>query len=191
MLLVALAATSCARPPRVALPESPALATTHRVIPAPVSVELSSGGGFLLGPDTTIVVTPGDERAVGVGRFLSNLIGTSAGPTAPPVRVASGATAAGSIHLAIGTVPAVGDEGYELTVTPAQVVITANEPAGLFYGAQTLRQLLPPFIEYEAVRPDSTRPVRVPTGTIVDRPRFAWRGARCSMSRATFFQSKM
>src|SRR5688572_18347800 len=40
----------------------------------------------------------------------------------------------------------IGDEGYHLTVTNNQVTINANKPAGLFYGTQTLLQLLPPEI---------------------------------------------
>ena len=40
--------------------------------------------------------------------------------------------------------PALPSEGYTLEVTPAGVVITGGSPAGVFYGRQTLRQLLPP-----------------------------------------------
>ncbi|WP_458351606.1 family 20 glycosylhydrolase [Micromonospora schwarzwaldensis] len=78
---------------------------------------------------------------------------------------------------------ALGDEGYRLDVTAAGVRITADTPAGLFHGAQTLRQLLPAAVE-------SATPVAerwtVPGGTIVDRPRFPYRGAMLDVARHFF-----
>ena len=56
-------------------------------------------------------------------------------------------------------------------------------PAGVFYGVQTLRQLLPWSIEYRAARP---RPISVPFAKIVDRPRFAWRGSMLDVARHFF-----
>ncbi|HEX6047665.1 MAG TPA: beta-N-acetylhexosaminidase [Gemmatimonadaceae bacterium] len=75
----------------------------------------------------------------------------------------------------------VGAEGYELTVTPRQVTIRAREPAGVFYGLQTVRQLLPPEVFREA-RVDSV-PWVIPAVRVVDRPRFSWRGAHLDVGR--------
>ncbi|MFD2768220.1 family 20 glycosylhydrolase [Micromonospora eburnea] len=78
---------------------------------------------------------------------------------------------------------ALGDEGYRLDVTGTEVRITAATPAGLLHGVQTLRQLLPVAVE-------SATPVAehwmVPGGTIVDRPRFAYRGAMLDVARHFF-----
>jgi hexosaminidase len=76
-----------------------------------------------------------------------------------------------------------GDESYELRIAADGIRIVAQEPAGLFYGVQTLRQLLPWSIEYRAARP---RPIVVPLATIIDRPRFAWRGAMLDVARHFF-----
>ncbi|SCG78153.1 family 20 glycosylhydrolase [Micromonospora humi] len=78
---------------------------------------------------------------------------------------------------------ALGDEGYRLDVTAAGIRITATTPAGLFHGAQTLRQLLPAAIE--SATPVTTR-WAVPGGTVVDRPRFAYRGAMLDVARHFF-----
>jgi hexosaminidase len=68
-------------------------------------------------------------------------------------------------------------------VAPDRVTVTGRTAAGVFYGVQTLRQLLPAFVEHEAVRQDKNRPVRVPAVRIADSPRFAWRGAMLDVAR--------
>ena len=76
-----------------------------------------------------------------------------------------------------------GDEGYELVVRPDSVRVIARAAAGLFHGAQTLRQLLPPEIESD-IR--TGRPWGIPSLTIRDTPRFAWRGAMLDVARHFF-----
>ncbi|MBN2174243.1 MAG: beta-N-acetylhexosaminidase [Bacteroidales bacterium] len=74
-------------------------------------------------------------------------------------------------------------EGYQLEVTKNQIVIRANEDAGLFYGVQTLLQLLPPAVYGRAVQ---TTNWDVPCCTITDKPRFPWRGMHLDVSRHFF-----
>jgi hexosaminidase len=90
------------------------------------------------------------------------------------------------IHLGISPVEGAGDEGYQLTVSADRVVLAANHAAGLFYGVQTLKQLLPAFVQHEAYRADASRPIRIPPVRIVDRPRFAWRGVMLDVARHFF-----
>ncbi|MGV3527845.1 MAG: beta-N-acetylhexosaminidase [Flavisolibacter sp.] len=66
-----------------------------------------------------------------------------------------------------------GKEGYYLTVGTKQVIIRANEPAGIFYGVQTLLQLFPKEIESNEI---VNREWLLPAVDITDYPRFAWRG---------------
>jgi hexosaminidase len=73
-----------------------------------------------------------------------------------------------------------------LTVTAATATIVAPRHAGLFYGVQTFRQLLPASIEFDAVRADPKRPIRVAPVQIADAPRFEWRGAMLDVSRHFF-----
>jgi hexosaminidase len=168
-------------------PRAPGGRTTvpprHLVIPAPRSIELTPASTFPITPATVISFEPADERVGRIARDLSRRLG-SALESAPAVRQSSEPSASGSIHLAIrpGNA-ALGEEGYELTIAADGIRISANEPAGLFYGVQTLRQLLPWSIEYEAARP---RPIAAPTGKIVDTPRFAWRGSMLDVARHFF-----
>ena len=74
-----------------------------------------------------------------------------------------------------------GDEGYRLMATPRRVVITASAPAGVFYGCQTLRQLLPS----EIFSPSHLSDIRwtLPCVIIEDSPRFRWRGLMLDSAR--------
>jgi hexosaminidase len=76
-----------------------------------------------------------------------------------------------------------GKEGYSFEATSSTVVIKANETAGLFYGIQTLLQLLPKEIESKSVVKGNWT---IPAVKITDYPRFAWRGVMLDVSRNFF-----
>ena len=71
-------------------------------------------------------------------------------------------------------------EGYVLDVSPGVVLIRAGDTAGLFYGAESFRQLLPPSIFASA--PAATE-WAAPCVQVVDQPRFKWRGAMLDVGR--------
>jgi len=75
---------------------------------------------------------------------------------------------------------ATSSEGYWLTSSAGRVVITGADPAGVFYGLQTLRELLPDVLLRQAGR---SGPVDLPAVEILDAPRFAWRGVHLDVSR--------
>ncbi len=67
-------------------------------------------------------------------------------------------------------------ESYSLIVKPSNIEIEGGEN-GLFYGIQTLLQL----IKY-----DSLHRITVPCSQIIDEPRFGWRGMHLDVSRHFF-----
>jgi hexosaminidase len=73
-----------------------------------------------------------------------------------------------------------GEEGYTLDVTSDTIDICAAKPAGVFYGVQTLRQLLPATL-YGSGKAQG--PLSVAGVHVEDRPRFAWRGAHLDVCR--------
>ena len=77
-----------------------------------------------------------------------------------------------------------GAEGYRLSVGNSEVDIEAATSAGLFYGIQTFRQLLPASTYGPTVVPNFT--CGVPGVEVVDSPRFAWRGMMVDVSRHFF-----
>jgi hexosaminidase len=167
-------------------PQTPsaALATTslEMIVPRPVSVT-ATGGTFSLSAETRIVVQPGSQEARAIGEYLAGRLRPATGLDLQVTNAAEAPTA--GIFLTLNADPdeELGEEGYELIVLPELVSVRANAPAGLFYGAQTLRQLLPAAIEGPTVQPG---PWSVATGTIRDYPRFAWRGAMLDVARHFF-----
>jgi hexosaminidase len=83
----------------------------------------------------------------------------------------------------------IGAEGYQLSVNTKQVVITANKPAGLFYGVQTLLQLLPAAIESK----EEVKQVKwsIPCVEIIDYPRLGWRGLMFDVARHFFTKQEV
>ncbi|MEL5958608.1 beta-N-acetylhexosaminidase [Streptomyces sp. CLV115] len=144
------------------------------LIPAPVRAGGEGRRGFLFGPSTTITAAPGTENTE---RWLRTTLGAAFGlPLAP-----GGEHATDTVRLAID--PALEPEGYRLsTGAGTGVEITGGSPAGVFWGAQTLRQLLGP----EAFRraPVGPGPQRaIPSADIEDAPRFPWRGMMLDVAR--------
>ena len=74
-----------------------------------------------------------------------------------------------------------GKEGYQLKVTEQSIILTASSPNGIFYGIQTLYQLLPPEIEKNSHVSDVKW--LIPCVIIEDKPRFQWRGMHLDVGR--------
>jgi hexosaminidase len=172
-----VAAVSCTKPPVES--KEPTL-DQHGIIPVPVSVEATEGSWFTVGESTRIRASSGE--AARVGEYLA---GSLRGATGYPLSVTAGGepARAGDIFLELAADGRLGDEGYELAVTEESVTLRANHPAGLFWGVQTLRQLLPATIDSPARQPG---PWRIPGGRIADHPRFPWRGAALDVARHFF-----
>ena len=73
-------------------------------------------------------------------------------------------------------------EGYRLSVSDDAVTVTASGPAGVFYGLQTLRQLLPDS-SWRAATIAPAPPIELTGIEVSDEPAFAWRGVHLDVSR--------
>lgn len=79
---------------------------------------------------------------------------------------------------------ALGPEGYRLIVAPHRIGLHSSTQAGLFYGVQTLRQLLPADTFGSQRLTKHEWPIACVE--IEDQPRFAWRGAMLDVCRHFF-----
>jgi len=89
-----------------------------------------------------------------------------------------------SINLEIIKDEVLGNEGYTLNVNATGVTISANTNAGLFYGWQTVQQILPAAIYAKSVQANTQW--QLPFVSIIDKPRFEWRGLMLDVSRHFF-----
>ena len=88
----------------------------------------------------------------------------------------SGATEKNSIFIKLNTRLSISKEAYNLTVSPKGIMLEAPSPNGLFYGIQTMLQLMPPIKQ-------KLSEVVLPAVEIKDTPRFAWRGLHLDVGR--------
>ncbi|MCX6222683.1 MAG: family 20 glycosylhydrolase [Bacteroidia bacterium] len=147
------------------------------LIPQPVEIQ-QSGGSFVLTMASTIGFDNQESRKI--AEMLAQKLNVPTGFSIKAQQIRAGAI---QFNLNKVFVAQIGKEGYALESTPKGVVITANEPAGLFYGMQTLLQLLPKEIESKtAIKTNWT----IPGVKITDYPRFAWRGIMLDVSRNFF-----
>ncbi|MGH6655268.1 MAG: beta-N-acetylhexosaminidase [Actinocrinis sp.] len=157
------------------------------ILPAPASA-VAIGGRFTVTASTGVFAPPDNAAARGVADSLAALLRPATGY---PLKVGTGGESGGGIRLVLvggGTTKTADDdrlgaEGYRLDVSDRQVTIRANQPAGLFHGVQTLRQLLPPALESKKVQHAAWV---VPSGHIVDFPQFGYRGAGLDVARHFF-----
>jgi hexosaminidase len=151
-------------------------ATLSGVIPAPVETHAQPGAQFRLSP-LTVIRAAGGARAV--GEQLARDLRPATGYALPVLPLSPAILP--TISLRLGPAEAqLGDEGYRLSVDSRAITIRANRPAGLFAGTQTLRQLLPTEID----APTRQRQAwTVPGGSILDYPRFGYRGAMLDEAR--------
>lgn len=149
------------------------------LIPRPASITLGKGE-FQLSPGTSLQAVKAEEIAA--AEWLADQLRKPTG-YALPVKADAAARSLG-FFLDTSLKDALGNEGYRLDATPGSVKIQAATAAGLFYGAQSFRQLLPPQAYGRKKAADVTW--SVPAVKIEDRPRFAWRGFMIDTSRHFF-----
>ncbi|MFH8790874.1 beta-N-acetylhexosaminidase [Streptomyces roseoverticillatus] len=128
---------------------------------------------------TCIEARPGTE---GVARWLRAAVGAATGLPLPDGEAGGSGGNRISLRIDAGLEPELGPEGYQLVNTGYGVTIHGAGPAGVFWGAQTFRQLLGP----EAFRRapvTGKREWAVPAGVVEDAPRFRWRGVLLDVAR--------
>src|SRR6188768_1858594 len=159
----------------------PASFSQVSIIPEPVSLQQKEG---VYNFKTQVVIEEGSTNLA--VKKIADWLKEKLSVTGLPVSIASTAEKA-DIHFFLNKTAnnTIGKEGYQLKVSANNgVTITANEPAGLFYGTQTLLQLLPPAIESKSAAKNIAW--SIPVVEITDYPRFGWRGLMFDVSRHFF-----
>ena len=162
LLIGAVALSACGRGP------------PHSIVPIPRSFEPGEGVFVLDAASAIGLIDPSDTEAREVVELWAG-----------PVRVGTGLALPFSTDgaLRLGVDGSGGPESYRLTVSESGISIAAGDHSGLFYGLQTLSQLLPPGLEDGA---GMVVPLEVPSVRIDDAPRFSYRGMHLDVARYFF-----
>ncbi len=151
---------------------------TNRILPSPFSIEKTEGEIVL---NADFVISHNSELA-GEASYLRNKISEDLGIRLETTNTVS---VSKSIELLIDdiNVNGINREAYELLINNEKIRITGSDPAGVFYGIQSLRALIP--VENFSDRSGS---VTLPAMRVKDAPRFGFRSLHLDIGRN--FQTK-
>ncbi|WP_316796160.1 beta-N-acetylhexosaminidase [Pedobacter agri] len=171
--------------PEIAEGDSPISQAQIAIIPEPVSL-MKKAGTFTLPENISIQASKSEglQQSVAV---LSERIERATGKFVSSVTTANHPT----IKLIINSQSdnQLGAEGYKLNVNPTQIVITANKPAGIFWGVQSLIQLFP--VEIESKEVVANVKWKLPCVDVIDYPKLGWRGLMFDVARHFFTKDEV
>ena len=143
------------------------------LIPYPIQL-VAGKGSFTINNKTSITTA---KQFTDEANQLNQLLLKGLGKKLP-IAKSSKANAINLVYDASLTAP----EAYKLIISKQRVIIAAKDPAGIFHGIETIRQLLPVSIEKGKV----SKTLLLPAVTIQDQPSYAWRGMHLDVSRHFF-----
>jgi hexosaminidase len=159
------------------------------IIPVPAQAHFTKGS-FLLSNSIVLAGPKSPELTTSYANLTAKLTQV-AGKKVQWLYDQHSAASLAAIRFSLNAVqdPALGNEGYSLVSDAKGVHIRANKPVGIFYGIQTLLQLFPKEIESKVAI--SGVVWKIPFASIVDKPRFAWRGVMLDVSRHFFTKEEV
>jgi len=138
------------------------------LVPLPAKMKINPGQ-FVIRSNTSIVLSADNQDMQNAVAVFNNRLNRAAG-----FRLQVTTTPSSSNAIVCKLNPAIPNaEGYKLSVQKDLITLEAQTPQGIFYGMQTLRQLLPFQIERPFL---SNTSWTVPCADIEDEPRFVHRG---------------
>ena len=162
--------------------KAPSDLSKENIIPKPVSIA-ATGDYFTIKSHTGIYIQSESEELIKIGQYLADRLKPATGFDLD-VKLTEKAPRPGNIYITLsGSDSKLGEEGYMLTITKKMVTLTAQNPAGLIRGIQTIRQILPVEIELPGIQDISWD---IASGIITDYPDYSYRGAMLDVARHFF-----
>lgn len=151
------------------------------LIPAPQKITVGTDY-FKLTRRAAIELDTSNPGLVSIARYFSDKIAPATGFEIPVEKH-------GNIEFKLIDDEALGAEGYHLLVKHGDILLTAHQPAGIFYGVQTLLQLLPSQVKGDKELKEMKW--MIPCVDITDTPQFPWRGMMLDVSRHWFTKDEV
>ena len=147
------------------------------IIPKPMFVK-EAAGNFNIGKKTKIYFDVNNTSLKKIGEMLSAQLKLETGYDISVNEKPGNITRNAIILTQNDAADTLGAEGYNLSVHPEKIIIKSAHPVGVFYGMQTLFQLLP--FKSDVI---NTKRFNIPCVEIIDKPRFGWRGMMLDVGR--------
>jgi len=153
------------------------------LIPQPIELKVNSGS-FTIGESTEIIVDSNNPKVINVAKYFVEQFNRASGYSFGILVPSEKRNVKNSITFTDKNLDAsLSDEGYKLISDEDKIVVTGT-PNGLFYGVQTLFQLLP--VEIYNSKTTAKINWQIPSVEILDMPRFKWRGMHLDVGRFMF-----
>ena len=175
LLLLFGCACSCTQPENSISNES------IGIIPLPSTYELKPGTFYITG-QSSIGIDKSDPEMTALANYFNEEISDATGFSLP-------VNNSGTIIFQLGEHKELGEEGYQLSISSDQLILSAYKHHGIFNGIQSVLQLLPPEIKSKTVQADATWSINCIE--VTDKPQFAWRGLMLDVSRHFFTKQEV
>lgn len=151
------------------------------IIPMPSNLQ-KTNGFFTVDEETKILIDKDNAEILGIANMLSQKFKKAAGLQIFVSQFDGKNDLENAIYFTTsGANETLGNEGYQLSVNESSITVKAKQAAGLFYGMQTISQLLP--AEIESTTKIENIAWQIPGVEIIDKPRFKWRGMHLDVCR--------
>ena len=147
----------------------------YQIIPKPKELTITKGR-FLLSSNTVIINSANLNQEA---KYLADMLNSISGIK---ITLKSSGSKNTNIKLKIDN-SIKNNEGYKLSIKYNAIVISGKTNIGVFYGIQTLRQLLPAEIENIG---NEISELTIPAVKIIDSPRYKYRGMHLDVGRHFF-----
>ncbi len=154
------------------------------IVPKPVSVKMMTGS-FTINEQTPILISSTDNDLQNIAVYFSELLKFSGGPFLQIRILTKEDKNIPAIVLSCTSGSKIPNEGYNLKVMKHRILIESSSGSGLFYGIQSLLQLLPEEV-LKFSEPLTGKKFEIPCLEIKDYPRYPYRGMHLDVSRHFF-----
>jgi hexosaminidase len=148
------------------------------IIPQPLNIEEFSGE-FKFTTRSKIYIDQDNEELKLLSEMLSDQLEHMTGFKIPVIEKSEPLAEKNAVILTMKQGNDLGKEGYLLSVRPKQLIVKATDGQGIFYGLQTIYQLLPA----NTMGQSKNSSISIPAVDIVDKPRYSWRGMMLDVGR--------